>query len=413
MPADRGRTAVAARDLRETVRAGSLEVDRAPVTNARYAVFVRDTGHRAPVHWPGRVCPRSLADHPVVAIDFFDAVAFALWAGGALPTELEWVEATGLAEHRAYVWGDKFDPRRCNTVRSGVKGTTPVGAYPHGTAPSGCLDMCGNVWEMTCSSHPGDHESIIVKGGSWYDFPVHAQIDARFRTPVSKCLSTVGFRLVYGRPPRFPGFLDAQLVARCIRHRQAGVGRQPAPTKEFDEFHETVAQLREEAKARSAGPTLTARFRSDAVEEALALLDDPDARVTTGARPPRRVAPRVARPPPPPGGRLAATLRRLGRADFWRRLRPAWRAFRSRRGERTLFRRVRAATTELRRWQPTKQIRRERAAQALRAAQGERTLPQRLGDALAELGRSHGGPTLWESLWGAAGELTRRRRGDG
>ena len=52
------------RPERDTVRVGDLEVDRAPVTNARYAAFVDATGHRPPVYWEDGVCPESLAQHP-------------------------------------------------------------------------------------------------------------------------------------------------------------------------------------------------------------------------------------------------------------------------------------------------------------------------------------------------------------
>ena len=107
------------RRTRDTVRVNGLEVDRAPVTNARYAEFVQATGHRPPHYWSDGRLPALLAEHPVVGVDFYDALAFAHWAGGSLPTEVEWVLVSGLKEHRAYVWGDEFGSDRANTVRSG------------------------------------------------------------------------------------------------------------------------------------------------------------------------------------------------------------------------------------------------------------------------------------------------------
>lgn len=239
-----GRTAATARD---TVRVGPLEIDRAPVTNARYAAFVAATGHRPPLYWPNGAFPETLADHPVVGVDFFDALAFAIWAKGRLPTELEWCEATGLAEHRAFVWGDTFDAKRCNTVRSDVRGTTPVGAYPEGTAPSGCVDMCGNVWEMTCTAYPGDDTAIVVKGGSWYDFPVHAKIDTSFRARVQKCGNTVGFRLVYGSPLQLPAFLDPDLAVECIEFRRREPAGDAPGGEAAGEFDSIVSDLRKTA----------------------------------------------------------------------------------------------------------------------------------------------------------------------
>lgn len=257
---------------RDTVQVGELTVDRTPVTNARYAEFVAATGHRPAAYWPRGICPSSLADHPVVGVDYFDALAYAIWAGGDLPTEMEWVLATGLEEPRAYAWGDSFDSERCNTVRSGVKGTTPVGTYP--PAPSGCVDLCGNVWELTCSEYPGDNQSVIVKGGSWYDYPAHARIDARFSSRVHKGGTTVGFRLVYGRPMRLPEFLDADLAMSCIAWRRELAAPPAGPPVDSSEFEDIVSQLREEAEAtvprlEDESPTVTAA----AVDQALEMFD--------------------------------------------------------------------------------------------------------------------------------------------
>jgi len=201
--------------------------------------------------------PALLAEHPVVGVDFFDAVAFALWAGGSLPTELEWVEASGLPEHRAYVWGDAFDNARCNTVRSGRRGTSPVGAYPGGVAPSGCADLCGNVWELTCSADPRQPDTVLVKGGSWYDFPCHARIDTSFNARVHKASSTVGFRLVYGRGPRLPAFLDTKRLAGSIADRRA------VPTDE------EAARVRNEIAGRADDPCAALKDAAPLWNEAL------------------------------------------------------------------------------------------------------------------------------------------------
>jgi len=224
-------------DIRDTVRADEVAVDRTPVTNARYAVFVDATGHRRPAYWPDGECPHSLDNHPVVGVDYFDAVAFARWAKGRLPTELEWVLASGLEEQRAFAWGDDFDTNRCNTFRSGHKGTTPVDAYPDGVAVSGCLDLCGNVWEMTASADKDHLHTVIVKGGSWYDYPAHAKLDASFHAPTHRVGRTVGFRLVYGGDERHPDFMDGDLLEACIdyrAHEQEKGSELDAPIEEFD-----------------------------------------------------------------------------------------------------------------------------------------------------------------------------------
>ncbi len=272
---DGGRDMSAPLPARDTVRVGALEVDRTPVTNGRYAAYVAATAHRAPAYWPRGECPASLREHPVVGVDFFDALGFALWAGGRLPTEREWVLASGLKEPSSYVWGGEFDTSRCNTVRSGHKGTTPVGAYAGGTAPSGCVDLCGNVWEMTCTPYPGDEESIIVKGGSWYDFPAHARLETRFRARVQRAGNTVGFRLAYGGPVGLPGFLGPDLAAQCIAFRRAPASS-PAEEAGSPEFDSVLSELRAEAADKL--PDLDAPIEDGpgSVEEILDFFDEAD-----------------------------------------------------------------------------------------------------------------------------------------
>ncbi len=254
---------------RDAVTVDGFQVDRAPVTNRRYAEFVEATGHRPPLYWPHGVWPQSMADHPVVGVDFFDALAFARWAGGALPSELEWCMATGLDEHRTYAWGDGFDSDKCNTVRAGLKGTSAVGSFPEGNAPSGCVDLCGNVWEMTCTGYEGDNGAIVVKGGSWYDFPAHARLDTQFRARFTKPGSTVGFRLIYGKPLRWPDHLDPELVEQCIAFRQGAAQNDKDETQDTVEFDSVLSALRVEAAQHLPGIDLEAPAHIEESEAAL------------------------------------------------------------------------------------------------------------------------------------------------
>jgi formylglycine-generating enzyme len=101
-------------------------------------------------------------DHPVVHVSWFDAEAYAKWAGKRLPTEAEWeFAARGGLEGKKYVWGDEpfsEEHPQCNnfqghfpdtnTVKDGYERTSPVKAFP----PNGygLYDMAGNVWQW-CS----------------------------------------------------------------------------------------------------------------------------------------------------------------------------------------------------------------------------------------------------------------------
>ena len=105
-------------------------------------------------------------DHPVVHVSWFDAKAYADWAGMSLPTEAQWeYAARGGHEQWNYVWGNEtVDEKRINTwqgvfpykntAADGFLTTSPVKTY----APNdyGLYDMAGNVWEWVADWYHAD-----------------------------------------------------------------------------------------------------------------------------------------------------------------------------------------------------------------------------------------------------------------
>ncbi len=145
-----------------TVRLRAFLIDRAPVTNAQFAQFMREDGYRRAEFWdaegwhwlqrsgvqrplsfetPGFSSPLQ----PVAGVSWYEAAAYARWAGKQLPTEAQWERAARGDDRRLFPWGDAL-PRSAFCNFDGRIGRTTVpGAYPCGHSPFGLYDMAGNV----------------------------------------------------------------------------------------------------------------------------------------------------------------------------------------------------------------------------------------------------------------------------
>jgi hypothetical protein len=179
-----------------------LYFDRYPVTNAAYELFLQDNpDHEPPLYWTDRSAPPHRQDHPVVGVNWFDAQAYAAWAGKRLPTAKEWQRAGGWAEGRRYPWGDRFTPDRCNIREAGWGTTTPVGYYsPASDSPFGVADMAGNVWEWLANEAGAEGQARQLRGGAWFYTADFARLDYKqfWREPDYQ-QDVIGFRLCFSQ----------------------------------------------------------------------------------------------------------------------------------------------------------------------------------------------------------------------
>lgn len=129
-----------------TVRLPEYRIDKYLVTNAQYARFVAATGHRPPSTWKDGRFAEGNALRPVTLVNWYDAQAYAHWAGKRLPTEAEWEKAARGTDGRRWPWGNDMDAKRLNTYYT-VGSTSNVDAYRGGASPYGAYDMSGNVSE--------------------------------------------------------------------------------------------------------------------------------------------------------------------------------------------------------------------------------------------------------------------------
>ena len=218
----------------------AFRIGTVPVTNGEWRGFIDDGGYdqqrwwsergwahrleanlRAPEFWnlSGDLAGTRTrfghvedipADEPVQHVTFFEAEAYAAWAGARLPTEQEWEKACAwdpaANARRRYPWGSSEPTKHLANLGGDALRPAPVGAYPAGASAYGAEQMLGDVWEWTTSPlrpWPGftpmlyeqysapffDGDYKVLRGGAWavapsivrpsfrnWDHPIRRQI---------------------------------------------------------------------------------------------------------------------------------------------------------------------------------------------------------------------------------------------
>ena len=158
---------------------------------------------------PGHVFPPGAERHPVVNVTWREALAYASWLGGTLPSEAQWEYAARGSERREYPWGD--DPPTCETTHwdeCDPRRTVEVMSSAGDVTPDGVHDLAGNVREFVKpiwfdeDRHPVNRDAVRAKGGSWQHLAFYLRPAA-----VTKYLeaesrwANIGFRVAWPASP--------------------------------------------------------------------------------------------------------------------------------------------------------------------------------------------------------------------
>jgi len=179
--------------LNEEVSFKAFAMDRYPVTNADFKLFLissgyipRDTTHFLK-HWMHGQIQAGEENFPVTYVSYEDAQVYATWAGKRLPTEMEWQYAAQTSAGNEWPWKqfkpvtrketyvtetltvkniEGIDARNCNL---GDGKLYAVGKYEKGVNSNGLYDLVGCVWQLTNDVYEnGSYRYVMMKGGSYF-----------------------------------------------------------------------------------------------------------------------------------------------------------------------------------------------------------------------------------------------------
>ena len=190
----------------------AYKIEIVPVSIGAYRYFLDSSGYQRPPHLDITGASDNL---PVSGISWNDAMAYASWAGGTLPSEAQWEVAAKAGERQQnYPWGNEPPSTTLANIHFSVGAPTPIKSYPAGKNAWGIWDMCGNVWEWCRDdwdpmlyhrikagtidpAHEISSPEKSIRGGSFESFEEMGRCAFRQFAPVEGKRHDIGFRVVY------------------------------------------------------------------------------------------------------------------------------------------------------------------------------------------------------------------------
>jgi serine/threonine protein kinase len=243
----------------------AFDVDRYEVTNAQYQQFVDQGGYRKPEYWKETIVdhgkpitwqqamnlfrdptgrpgpstwegghyPSGQADYPVAGVSWYEAAAYAAYAGKSLPTLVQWYAAAP----------QDLVAFRLNQSNFNGRGTVPVGTF-QGVGPYGTYDLNGNVREWALNPVDGDNRFIL--GGAWRTQTYQAY-DPEALPPMDRS-GLNGFRCV-----RNHAALPAGATAPVVRNGRNFATQKPVSNEVFESIRTMYRYDPDPLNAKSEG----------------------------------------------------------------------------------------------------------------------------------------------------------------
>src|SRR5215472_15968751 len=186
---------------------------------AARARFTDRTGRPGPATWEAGAFPDGLADYPVAGVSWYEAAAYAAWAGKQLPTVYHWAQLADTPRTEFLLPFSNF---------SG-KATSAAGRLP-GLSSYGVYDIAGNVREWVLNASSNGEERYILGGG--YTDPTYSFNNAYAQLALDRS-STNGFRCIRELPGASPATALTQPLSLSFRDY---AHEQPVDDRTFAQF---------------------------------------------------------------------------------------------------------------------------------------------------------------------------------